>query len=359
MRHFFLITLLLMAKHSFSQEMSQIKDGESAPHLHGSSGSVSKVQKITIPDVFVIGAMKCATTSFQKLLTENNAICEYGEKEKHFFNSAEYKHNYKQHVGNYYNEYKGCKAGQLRVDNTPGYAVNGETIGRVKESYELEELAKKKFIILLREPVARHYSEYQMAIRLCLDTENDLAKTKFTEWRTERHDTACRSVSFDYDPKKPLKIPQHPMTVAEWSKSEVGEEELRRGHYKDSLTRWLEVIRRDQLMVINFQALIHNTTDVMVRVAGFLGVKKPWSVPSVLPHGRAPAASNKLDCKSAKFLKSHFDEENGDLVEFINSGSGVRSPYEADFEPFEDAMTKCANFTSDSSTSSRRRLRAE
>ena len=51
--------------------------------------------------------MKGATTQLSNLLRDNPAICNYGEKEKHFFSGNDYASNYEASVQKYLDEFKG------------------------------------------------------------------------------------------------------------------------------------------------------------------------------------------------------------------------------------------------------------
>jgi len=313
----------------------------SGPASGGKTVKKAKLQMLKVPDIMLIGAMKCGTTSLHKLMIDHpkKAICGYGEKEKHFFNSGEYEKNYAKHVQHYYSEYSGCqKNTQLTIDSTPGYAVNLEVVDRVKESYEKVDLAKKKFILILREPVARHYSEFQMALRICLDINNDLSKKKNHDWRLSRHEAACSTVAYNYSPDKNNPVPSRYMTFQAWVTSPFGRRELRRGHYKETINRWLKIIRRDQLFIINFQSLIYNTTDVMNRLTGFLGLNVTWGKVK-LPGGDGVKPNTYLDCTTVDRLMKHFNKANGDLVKFISSGD--KPPQEPPFGEFENTRAKC------------------
>ena len=151
------------------------------------------------PDIILIGAMKSGTGSFHKIVVDESQkkVCGYGEKEKHFFNSREYVSDYKAHVEHYISQFSGCKSAQMTMDSTPGYSVHEDTTNRIVESYTSQDLAKKKFIFLMREPVARHYSEYQMSVRNCQDLEGHLNLKDQAEGmgRVERWKNACDGVA--------------------------------------------------------------------------------------------------------------------------------------------------------------------
>ena len=68
------------------------------------------------PDFFVIGAMKCATSSLNALIITHPEICSEGDKEKHFFDTDAYLD--KKGFETYLKEFKNCK-NLYTIDSTP------------------------------------------------------------------------------------------------------------------------------------------------------------------------------------------------------------------------------------------------
>ena len=61
-------------------------------------------------------------------------------------------------------------------------------------------------------------------------------------------------------------------SYAEWSVSPHGIAQRGRGLYLDQIKNWLKYINRNQLFVMNFETLIVNTTDTMLRLSAFLNI---------------------------------------------------------------------------------------
>lgn len=152
-----------------------------------SSVAFTKTDMLEYPSMFLIGAMKAATTTFYNVLIEHPSICQYGEKEKHFFSGKDYFNEYADAVQKYKSEFAGCNSSQLTLDATPGYTAvfYALTFSRMKRHYTQQTLLKKKFIYILREPIARIHSEYSMAVRLCLDLDSDLQKSNMKDAEVE------------------------------------------------------------------------------------------------------------------------------------------------------------------------------
>ena len=130
---------------------------------------------VPFPNLFIIGTQKCGTTSLNKLLFEHPEICSEGVKEKHFYSEKGYRSHAR--IKDYMYEFAGCKKWQITVDATPSYVSIPEVTDRLNISYSADSLSKKKFILLLRDPVSRHYSEYQRVLRICfriIDEDEEL-----------------------------------------------------------------------------------------------------------------------------------------------------------------------------------------
>jgi len=127
------------------------------------------VLPLPYPDVFMIGAQKCGTTSTAYLLLQHGAFCTKGLKEKHYFSDEKaFLTSYETHYDAYVKQFEGCNRTQLTMDATPSYVWYDFAPELLQRSYTRKELSKKKFILLLREPVQRSYSEYQRDLRICL-----------------------------------------------------------------------------------------------------------------------------------------------------------------------------------------------
>jgi len=322
---------------------------------NGNDRELKEIILLNDPDIFLIGAMKSGTTSFHNLLVElsENRICGFGEKEKHFFNSGNYITQYKNHVLYYNREYEGCTNSQITMDSTPGYSVNNDTLSRIVESYSKANLAKKKIILLLREPVARHYSEYQMYVRLCKDLSNDLSGKKDLSWsagytRIDRWKDACHRVAVDphwakgkrFDNPKSIVKPEV-MTFNQWIKSETGLAELRRGRYYELLNNWLKVFNRDQIYIINFKNLISDTTSIVQNFFKYIDLSSISVKKAVLP---SPSSKKKVtdtifDCESVNILYKYFAKENTGLMDILKSSK--KSLYEPFFGQFDDPRKNC------------------
>jgi hypothetical protein len=305
------------------------------------------------PDLFIIGVQKCGTTSLNKLLFEHPQICNEGKKEKHFYSERDYLSA--SMLQEYRFQFSHCKQNQISVDATPAYASKPEAAERINSSYAHTTLSKKKFIILLREPVSRHYSEYERNLRICfraIDGDEELdrdSSSRTAEEKLVRAEMRCHVVM---RPGTNGMDKKNAYSFAEWTASPFGAQELRRGRYLSDLKRWLTFIDRSQIFVVNFEGLLSNTTDVMKRLSSFLQLdpkfflndpKNPDKI--LLP---PPPPSNVyvqwdgayMDCATFENLNKYFKRENDGLYDFINN-VGNKPKQEPTFSPFTSKKSNC------------------
>ena len=153
------------------------------------------VLPLPYPDVFMIGAQKCGTTSTAYLLLQHGAFCTKGLKEKHYFSDEKaFLTSYETHYDAYVKQFEGCNRTQLTMDATPSYVWYDFAPELLQRSYTRKELSKKKFILLLREPVQRSYSEYQRDLRICLRAYDSASRCR------PRRRTAPLSYPLTYTP---------------------------------------------------------------------------------------------------------------------------------------------------------------
>ena len=324
---------------------------------HGQSVNGTVREVLPYPDFFIIGAMKCGTTTLHHLLTENPRICAEGEKEKHFFDKVTYITKHEDSREQYLAEFSDCGKQQLTIDSSPDYISTIAVPERMAQSYGPEALSRKRFILILRDPTLRHYSEYQMRLRVCETSYNNDVASKMIkskskskdkekdadddeEYRIERFTRNCRAIAHNFVPGMPSSDLQF-MTFFQYIHSTHGKQELLRGHYMQHLRAWLKFVRRDQMYIVNFATLLQNTTRVYDDILAFVGVRAgvsehPIALPEPSYKGRAHAYDpfSYLDCASRERLNTYFAKVNPGLEDFINKGSGARSPFEPDFAPF-------------------------
>lgn len=139
---------------------------------------------------------------------------------------------------------------------------------------------------------------------------------------------------FDGKPGKPYV----PLSFAQFYAA--GRLTIRNGDYKYHLERWLKVIHRNQLMILNFQTLMENTTDTMFRIQEFLQLKVAWGPNVTLPHDNESSSkiAAHLECETFKNLTAQYSKANEGLLDIINHPQ--KPPEQPPFPSFELADTR-------------------
>lgn len=108
--------------------------------------------QIRIPNLFVPGAAKSATSSLHDYLNQHPDIYMSGTKEPHFFCHDD------KYIGKrdwYFDLFKDAAEYRYRGESSTGYMVFPHVIERIKETIE-----NSKFIFILRNPIERAFSHY-------------------------------------------------------------------------------------------------------------------------------------------------------------------------------------------------------
>jgi hypothetical protein len=318
--------------------------------LRSKLGEVDR-SALSYPDIFIIGAQKSATSSLYEVLVSSPDICAEGEKEKHFFDSPEFYSD--TGLENYYAQFIDCRYRQFTVDASPRYIQVAGTAERIVKSYRPHTLATKKFILLLRSPAARLFSEYQDFVRKCLETGYFEANSnpysrhgRVSDYHRARGTEHCNQTMKNYIPG--MRYDQNKLySFASWVNASFGIGEFSRGLYVNHINEWLQSgISRSQLLILSFQSLvILNTKDTMHRVASFLSLKHDGGMsdlqvlPQAHPQQHFPFVI--MDCPTIKRLEAMYEPSNVNLYKLLSSPTLKRPSMEPPFPPFDSAQSIC------------------
>ena len=329
------------------------------------SNSTFAESSLSVPDIFIIGTMKGGTTSLEEMMSQHDQICFGQFQEKHYFDGQMKKQAY-------IKSYDDCKVSQLTLDKTPSYIRTASAPKMIKDAYTTKELAKKKFILILRDPVARMYSEYGMACRYCdtlfhLDHHNETERIyiknkrqqasmniKQSNGRNEKdaiHYKMCKKVlttSTIKDNVSALKDIKF-ISFMKWLDTA---KHISAGQYLNQIENWTKHLPRSQLLVLQFDALIQNTTDVSHVITNFLDLKHGFGSKVVLPKPNYSIRNEtynidkivipELTCQAVKRLHILYEKQYTSLHEYINNAwnKPIMEPF---WKPFSlnETLNKC------------------
>ena len=160
-------------------------------------GHLISEQNIHIPKLFILGSQKCASTSLYDLFeNQHSNICNRFHKETGYFDNI--KSTWAGGIKQYESLLRHNETCQRFLNNsikyqrthnmdaTPRYFDKKEVALRMYHSYSRELRAQLRFILVLREPVAREFSWYNHNVRFC---------TKSMHKYIQRHKTLARKVA--------------------------------------------------------------------------------------------------------------------------------------------------------------------
>jgi hypothetical protein len=248
-------------------------------------------QDRALPDVVIIGAQKCGTSSLHGYLTQHPQVITPLRKEVHYFdvNYPRGERWYRAHFG---------RVGEpgLNIDSSPYYLFHPLVAERMHGL-----LPRAKLIVLLRDPVRRAYSQYWQQRdkdREPLDFEAALAA------EPERVDEAHR------------RLANGEITA---SREHQIHSYLARGRYAEQLERWLRLYPREQLLVLRFEDLVKDPLETLNFTLAWLGL------PPMIDARLEPRNTRNyppMRPETAERLKTYFEPWNRRLEELAGEKMG-------------------------------------
>ena len=204
-----------------------------------------------LPDFVVIGAQKAGTSSLYQYLVGHPHVARAFRKEVHYFDNGcrGGRYWYQAHFPTRFAKWR--NSAMITGEATPKYLFEPRA----------PELAHKlvpgaKLIAILRHPVSRAYSQFQM-----LKRKKQCSGT-FEEW-------IDREIDLISGLQWPLAWHELKRDIAQ-----APTNCLLRGIYADQLRSWLDFFPREQLLVLNSERFFANPQADLDRVADFLGLPR-------------------------------------------------------------------------------------
>jgi hypothetical protein len=253
-----------------------------------------------LPDFLIIGAPKCGTTSLYYLLTEHPHVKPAAAKELHFFSS---------HFDLGIDWYRRCfprpthKDGRSTItgEATPSYLADPYAPARVAEV-----VPQARLIVLLRNPVDRAYSHYQMGRRKGWETTATFEEAVGAEHAVrplgegEATSESKNSITLD-----------------------DGSWYLSAGIYVDQLARWSSFLRDERMLVLRSEDFSWRPEETLKRVLGFLELPD-WVPEAGEFHKKLHSGGYEQEMQSAtrRRLKEYFEPHNRRLYSLLDEDFG-------------------------------------
>ncbi|XP_077377946.1 heparan sulfate (glucosamine) 3-O-sulfotransferase 1-like 2 isoform X2 [Festucalex cinctus] len=199
----------------------------SSPSYNNNNGS--RVQRV--PDAIIIGVRKGGTRALLEMLNLHPDV-EVAKAEVHYFNVEDH---YKRGLSWYRSQMPFTRPGQLTLEKTPGYFASPQVPARVWATNPGARL-----LLIVRDPAERLVSDYTQVLH------NRLSRQK------------------PYRPLEDLLLRE--------SRIDPDYKALQRSLYHRHLARWLEVFPREQIHVVDGDALVRDPYPEMRRAESFLAL---------------------------------------------------------------------------------------
>lgn len=239
------------------------------------------------PDFMLIGAAKCGTTSFSSYLPLHPQVKPCVPKEPNFWSwQSCSREQYQQLFVNANPTTEPAAIQQIGGEYSTSSLLHPLVPRRVAA-----RLPEVKIIVLLRNPIDRAYSHFIMARRNGAEVDcsfDEIVEREIEEAPAllEAHqrgflDANYRTTAHRCRPDgSPLRVSTHDTNIAHYPL--LSEEDLFRFYvtsyvfrsiYCDQLWRWLQLFRREQILVLDSARLLGQRGDVMNETVEFLGLQ--------------------------------------------------------------------------------------
>jgi hypothetical protein len=255
-----------------------------------------------LPDFIIIGAPKCGTTSLYQYLSGHPGVAPATKKEVRYFDEAF------DYGTRWYRAHFPTLPYRLAVEALTGRRI---VVGEASPLYMgypyvaervRSLLPGAKLIALLRDPVERAYSGYQMQVRRGKEV---LPVAAAIDREAEQ---LARAVD---------RLPRRKTSDSPAPKR--GRGYLARGIYADQLAAWFRLFPREQFLILSSEDFFRDTSAVFSQVLDFLGLA-PWQ-PARFDRYNAAKYSG-LDPATRRRLVEYFAPHNERLYQLVGRDFG-------------------------------------
>jgi hypothetical protein len=259
----------------------------------------------TLPDFFILSGGRCGSTSLFAILCAHPQVMAPSHKEVHFFDR-----NYERGIDFYRRLFPLAIHRRARERRLGSKVLTGEAttyylLHPAVPSRVFAALPQARLIVMLRDPVDRAYSHYQLAVRAGKETLS-FEEALDAEERRLTGDEERLAVDPAYD------SPSHRYNSY-----------ISRGLYLQQLERWEERFPREQLLILPSESFFADTVGSLAKVTGFLGLE-PYE--GTLPAPRNRATYEGLRPETRRRLQERFAEPNRRLEEHLGLDLGWQTP---------------------------------
>ncbi|EDX72001.1 Sulfotransferase domain superfamily [Coleofasciculus chthonoplastes PCC 7420] len=227
------------------------------------------------PDFLVIGVQRAATTSLYRYLIQHPQILvTHKSRETYYFdNPGNHRKGFGWYVGHFPSKLR--KGDKLTFEDSPSYLYYKHIPKLIKQ-----DLGNIKMIAILRNPVDRAYSAWQM-----YHSYSSLPLKHLRERADQR--TFAQAIEQEFNPELPL--PKYPYNY------------LDRGKYGQQLENYYTYFDKNNILVLNFEQLSNDLGSALQQICDFLNIEP-------FPDEKIKQFQNEKYA-AAKYVRSSGDEQ--------------------------------------------------
>lgn len=243
----------------------------------------------SLPDFIIVGTQKGGTSSLFYYLSQHPQVTPAIQKEIHYFDNA-YEKGERWYKARFPVLKKNGAQKVITGEASPYYIFHPYAVKRIAR-----DVPNAKLIVLLRNPVERAYSHYQMATRKGMETLSFEEAVEIEESRLKPE-----IEMLDADESYRSYVHQSFSYVA-------------RGFYADQLERLFKHVSRENVLILNSEAFFSNPQHACDKAFTLLGVS-----PFILRNAKAVNFSTyPRDIPRRERLRALYESHNKRLYELL------------------------------------------
>lgn len=257
------------------------------------------------PTFLIIGAQKAGTTALFSLLAQHPKILAPKEKEINFFQDDK---NFSRGYVWYHEQFPPedeFSSGQVTFEATPGYLYRIPAAQRI---YEYNQSIK--LIMLVRDPVERAYSSWNMYKNFSSSTSfrhlteqrsfEEAIGQEFAELESGHH---VHYKGFERQENCNMPFPGY----------------ISRGLYYTQLMRYLKLFDPSQILVVHDKDLKKNKIETLARILDFLNLEKFTVQTPMVKAANEGHYASEINYNIAQLLKAFYKPYNEKLYHLIGT----------------------------------------
>jgi hypothetical protein len=251
-----------------------------------------------LPDYLIVGAQKSGTTSLWEYLNEHPSVEPSAKKEMNYFDM------HYQRGGAWYRSHFPLQHDHGLAGTTSPTTQTGESCANymfhpLAPQRAAETVPDAKIIFLLRNPVDRAFSHYQLKLR------------RRQEMLSFEEAIAAEPERLAGEEEKIVRDPTYSSPPHNWYSY------LARGRYVDQIVRWRQYFRPEQILILEAGEFFKRTAEVYQRVLDFL--KLPRCLPTDLSNRFPGMYGEKMSETTRRKLLDYFAPHNERLYAHLGT----------------------------------------